>query len=283
MEYLLSSPLKLNLTLRITGQKENGLHELQSIFFRVGGPEFLLIRTPSPTAKDRIMVYNCVIKNENIIDKALKRLRKANLASQSVEIELYKAIPPGTGLGAGSGNAAALIEWAKRTFGGPEVFGFEKEIGADVPFLCGSAPIARVGGMGERLEPIPGTFRLSGLVLIPCWRSETAQAYREIDRKAAGCWTPEEKAIDESERVLSLLASGQKAGLLPNDFLDVLLERHSEYYEIFGLAEKAGALAWGLSGSGSAAFALFPPDADCAGCGEMLAHAAGVERIIFWE
>lgn len=283
MEYLLSSPLKLNLTLRITGRKENGLHELQSVFFRIEGPETLLVRTPSPAARDRIAVYNCVIKNENIIDKALKLLRKANLARQPVEIELYKAIPPGTGLGAGSGNAAALVEWARRTFGGPKMFGFEKEIGADVPFLCSSIDIARVGGVGEKLDPIPGTFRFSGLVLIPAWRSDTGKAYLEIDRKAAGRWMPEEKAIEESETVLSLLASGRKAGLLPNDFLGVLLERHNEYDEFFSLVEKAGALAWGLSGSGSAAFALFPHKADCRGCGTMLAQAKGIERIFYWE
>lgn len=283
MEYVLSSPLKLNLTLRITGRNENGFHELQSVFLRIRGPETLLVRIPSATAKDRITVYNCVIKNENTIDKAVKHLREANLLPSSVEIELFKAIPPGTGLGAGSGNAATLVEWAKRSFGRLGMYGFEKEIGADVPFLCGSTDIARVGGIGESLEPLPADFRFCGFVLIPAWRSDTAQAYREIDRKVAARWMPEKNAIEEIETVLTSLAAGEKIGLLPNDFLTILLEKHDEYREIFALAEKAGALAWGVSGSGSAVFALFPAGESGNVCSEILTHTRGIERIFYWE
>jgi len=284
LDYVLSSPLKVNLTLRITGRNENGFHELQSVFLRIRGPETLLVRIPSATAKDRITVYNCVIKNENIIDKALKHLREAKLLPSTVEIELFKAIPPGTGLGAGSGNAAALVEWAKRSFGRHGgMHGFEKEIGADVPFLCGTSDISRVGGIGETLEPLPANCRFCGFVLIPAWRSDTAQAYREIDRKFAGRWMSEKNAIEEIKTLLSSLESGEKIGLLPNDFLTVLLEKHDEYRGIFALAEKTGALAWGLSGSGSAVFALFPAGESGKGRCEILAHTRGIERIYYWE
>ncbi len=273
----------MNLTLRITGRNENGLHELQSVFYRMKGPETLLLRYPSPISRDRITVYNSVIRDENIIHKALKFLREAGLVPLPTEIELFKAIPPGTGLGAGSGNAAALVEWARRTFGKPKRVGFEKNIGADVPFLCGTNDLARVGGIGERLEPISEDFRFSVFVLVPLWRSETRQAYREIDVRSSRSWMPVEMAVEESQKVLSDLAFGRRVGLLPNDFLPILLERHDEYREIFGLAERTGALAWGLSGSGSAVFVLFPAGMDGEGCGEILARAKGVERILYWE
>ena len=49
---------------------------------------------------------------------------------------------------------------------------------------------------------------------------------------------------------------GKKVGLLPNDFLKVLMKKHPKYNELFRLFENAGAMAWGVTGSGSAAFAL---------------------------
>jgi len=47
-------------------------------------------------------------------------------------------------------------------------------------------------------------------------------------------------------------------GLLPNDFLAPLRRRHPEYERFFAVAEATGSFAWGVSGSGSTAFALFP-------------------------
>ena len=50
--------------------------------------------------------------------------------------------------------------------------------------------------------------------------------------------------------------AGRKVGLLPNDFLKVLIKKYPKYLELFKIFERAGADAWGVSGSGSAAFAV---------------------------
>lgn len=283
MEYLIPSPLKINLTLRVTGKKSDGLHSLHSLFYRIDGPESLLVRLPSPLGRDLVRVYNCEIKGENIIFKVLDALRNRGMAGIPLEIEINKAVPPGTGLGAGSGNAAAMIDWARRFLGARTEEGFERTIGSDVPFLCSRYPLAQVGGTGERLVPVKRELPVSGCLLIPAWRSETAEAYRAIDAKPGRNWITDEQATEESGEILSDLASGSKVGLLPNDFLTVLDHYRREYEILFGLLEKTGALAWGLSGSGSALFALYAKGKCDFAVSPELAGAPGIERILFWE
>lgn len=283
LEYILSSPLKINLSLRVTGKKPDGLHSLCSLFYRIEGPESLHVRFPSPSGRDVIRVYNCEIPGQNIIFKALETMRKQGLPAIPLEVEIVKAVPPGTGLGAGSGNAAALVGWARRTFGYGILKGSEERIGADVPFLCSGYPLARVGGTGERMIPVERELPVSGCVLIPVWRSETAKAYRAIDEKQNGHWITDEQAVEESEEILTGLASGKKLGLLPNDFLPVLDEYRLEYETLFDLLETTGALAWGVSGSGSSLFALYGKGKSGDGFSVKMAGAPGIERILFWE
>ena len=93
----------------------------------------------------------------------------------------------------------------------------------------------------------------------PCWRSDTSAAYRGIDdiRRDADRSFNVEKYENESFDLLRKLRSGEIVGLLPNDFLEVVSKGHPEYLRAFEIAERSGARAWGLSGSGSAFFMIF--------------------------
>ena len=139
------SPAKLTLSLRITGQREDGYHLIQSemvtidladsIFFEEGGRSViykgLYPITPDP-AEDLV-------------------LRALNLLDIDATVTVHKMIPPQGGLGGGSGNAAAVLRH----------FGFNDleravQLGADVPFnLSGGRAIVR--GIGEIIEPVSYT------------------------------------------------------------------------------------------------------------------------------
>lgn len=283
MEYHLSSPLKLNLTLRITGQRPDGFHNLDSLFFRFAGHETMTVRFPAPGKTDLVRVYNYPLSGQNIIFKVLDELREEGFPDIPLEIDLYKSVPPGTGLGSGSGNAAALIEWARRFVCPGMLEGMESLIGADVPFLCKPLSLARVRGIGDSIEPVAVHLPVSGCVMIPKWRSSTSSAYKALDNELKGQWLPEKQVAVETERVLSGLAAGKRVGLLPNDFIPGLLKIHPEYVTLFGLLEGSGALAWGLSGSGSAVFALYAKEDRDANIGKYLNESPGIERILFWE
>jgi 4-diphosphocytidyl-2-C-methyl-D-erythritol kinase len=250
---------------------------------RFQGHESILVRYPVSGETDIVRVYNYVINGQNIVLKVLKALREQGFPPTPLEIDINKTIPPGTGLGAGSGNAAALIVWARSVYSREILKGTESSIGADIPFLAGHASLARVRGIGDKVEPVGMNLSFSACVLIPKWRSNTREAYRSVDERMNGCWLSDVEAFEESEGVLAALAAKERIGLLPNDFLPGLLELHPEYKTLFGILEGSNALAWGLSGSGSALFALFAKGNHFEELGTKIADAQGIERILFWE
>ena len=178
-----------------------------------------------------------------------------------VIVDIWKEVPPGSGLGAGSGNAAALASWLSRDLG--VRFSLEElvGIGSDVPFLFQGGDLSWMTGAGEkllhRINGVADLFRV--VIAIPGWSCSTPVMYRRADGfyRKEGWKYCEEEACEEAVGILGSLKRRRRVGLLPNDFLPVLLQMHPGYRSLFEAAENSGALAWGISGSGSAFFCLF--------------------------
>ncbi len=260
MQYILSAPLKLNLTLRITGRRHDGFHELCSLFQAFSGPETLTL-TPlkGDNVKDSFVVHNERIEGPNILERATSLLRESGLDLPPMEIHLWKQIPPGSGLGAGSGNAAALLRWASRTSGISLPHPRVAELGSDVPFLYRGSRTSLVEGTGDLHNDRKAKIRLKALVFFPQWTSPTPEAYRLLDLHHQSSHWPKdrENAREEALDILKQLTRRQSVGLLPNDFVPVLLERHPAYEQFFQASRQSEALAYGITGSGSACFTLF--------------------------
>jgi 4-diphosphocytidyl-2-C-methyl-D-erythritol kinase len=243
MRVILPTFAKLNLTLRVINKRPDGYHNLVSTFMRIPSGDVLYI-SPASGNKDEVSA-NIQLDGENIVAKALRIARAEGFKIPFMNVNIHKSIPPGSGLGAGSGNAAAILKW----FGAERV---AAKVGADVPFLCSFLNIAMVSGIGDRIEPVK-EHEPHGVIAIPDWQTNTRRAYAELDAMGFGVDTM--LARTESRDIYHANA-GKKVGLLPNDFLKVLLKEHPKYNELFGMFERAGADAWGVSGSGSAAFAV---------------------------
>jgi len=256
--HYLQSAAKINLTLRVTGRRPDGYHELRSIFHALPAIESLTIESDyGHNVRDVISVYGEVVRGKNILEDVLSSARKKT-AVEPLRIRLQKAIPPGSGLGGGSGNAAALISWLNMMRKENEKISGE-EIGSDVPFFLSGARLATVKGRGEKIELLSESFpHLAVLVVIPSWKMPTAKAFSLLARKyEAGFPMNPETAEAEMNGVLETLHNNKIMGLLPNDFCAVLLEEHPEYKLLFSAFEESGSVGWGITGSGSAAFGLF--------------------------
>ena len=142
---------------------------------------------------------------------------------------------------------------------------FAAEIGADVPFLLSKAPAALARGAGEKLSPLRApSARWRVVVVVPAWRCFTVDMFARLDEYFHDEWeSTSERACAEARHVFDRLARGEFCGLLPNDFCALLLREHSEYRALFADFCRAGAIAWGISGSGSSAFALWNKDDFC--------------------
>ncbi|KAA8544512.1 hypothetical protein F0562_022448 [Nyssa sinensis] len=156
----LFSPCKINVFLRITSKREDGFHDLASLFHVISlGDKIKFSLSPSKS-KDQLStnVPGVPLDDRNLIIKALNLYRKKTGSDKYFWIHLDKKVPTGAGLGGGSSNAATAL-WAANQFSGclateKELQEWSSEIGSDVPFFF-SHGAAYCTGRGEIVQDIP--------------------------------------------------------------------------------------------------------------------------------
>ncbi|MBA0848110.1 hypothetical protein Goshw_028466 [Gossypium schwendimanii] len=159
----LFSPCKINVFLRITNKREDGYHDLASLFHTISlGDVIKFSLSPSKT-KDRLStnVSGVPLDDKNLIIKALNLYRKKTGSSNFFWVHLDKKVPTGAGLGGGSSNAATAL-WAANQFNGSvatekELQQWSSEIGSDIPFFF-SHGAAYCTGRGEVMRPVLESF-----------------------------------------------------------------------------------------------------------------------------
>lgn len=180
-----------------------------------------------------------------------------------IHVTLEKNIPIGGGLGGGSANAAALLNYLQTlpSTAGTAPLSYEKlvtlasTVGADVPFFL-KGGFQRASGIGDILSPCENPFPDHFLVLVcPEATVSTAWAFSELDRqreknkkKSSVCLT---SSLHKGSKFSSLSESFQ------NDFESVVLQELPEIGRIKTSLEEAGANLALLSGTGSSLFGIF--------------------------
>ncbi|MDH5978674.1 4-(cytidine 5'-diphospho)-2-C-methyl-D-erythritol kinase [Vibrio splendidus] len=151
------SPAKLNLFLYITGRRDNGYHELQTLFQFVEFGDELTVSANSETSSITITPeIPGVALEDNLIWKAATALQQYTSTSFGADIELKKVLPMGGGIGGGSSNAATVLValnylW-RLNLSDDQLAEIGLQLGADVPvFVRGHAAFAE--GVGEQLQP----------------------------------------------------------------------------------------------------------------------------------
>ncbi|MEZ9246931.1 4-(cytidine 5'-diphospho)-2-C-methyl-D-erythritol kinase [Vibrio lentus] len=151
------SPAKLNLFLYITGRRDNGYHELQTLFQFVDFGDELTVTANRETSSITITPeIPGVATEENLIWKAATALQQYTSTTFGADIELKKVLPMGGGIGGGSSNAAtvlvALNHLWQLNLSDDQLAEIGLKLGADVPvFVRGHAAFAE--GVGEQLQP----------------------------------------------------------------------------------------------------------------------------------
>jgi len=185
----LPAPAKLNLMLHITGRRDDGYHNLQTLFqFLDYGDQlhFDIMSTPEIVV---ISDLSDIPNEDNLIYRAARLLQQHSKCQQGARIELEKTLPMGAGLGGGSSDAAttliALNQLWNLNFELAELAGFGLQLGADVPvFIRGYAAWAE--GVGEQLTAVtlPESWYL---VLTPDCHVSTAEifSHKELTRNTS--------------------------------------------------------------------------------------------------
>jgi 4-diphosphocytidyl-2-C-methyl-D-erythritol kinase len=247
------APSKLNLCLYLGQRREDGLHELRSLFCPLALSDRIVVVDAEGEA-DEVVCPG--VDGPNLAAVALEALRARGWGRAPVYVEIDKRIPIAAGLGGGSADAAAMLRLAAGELDG--LSEIAAGLGADVPSQLEPA-FSLVTGAGERVErlPDPGEF---GLVLIPGDRGlATADVFAEADR--LGLERPAAE-LDELETQLRAAAEDgasplEYAELLVNDLERPALSLLPEISEALDALEEVGAARALVTGSGPTAFGLF--------------------------
>jgi 4-diphosphocytidyl-2-C-methyl-D-erythritol kinase len=256
VRFIQPSAAKLNLSLRVTAKRADGYHDIVSLFLRLPPVETLSIARAEDA--DAVRVKGGIeVEGENIVSRALRSARGEGLDVPFLDVEITKALYPGSGIGAGSGNGAAVLSWLAGGGAGPVWQNAARKTGADVPFLFSGYSLALVSGTGDILEPLEAP-ELHTVTVLPDWSVGTENAYAQLDRRCGGMYALSAAAARaEADGLCRKLRRKERIGLLPNDFTPLLMDKFPDYDKLFGVFDDAGASAWGITGSGGAAFALF--------------------------
>ncbi len=248
---LVHAPAKLNLCLFLGPPREDGLHELCSLF-----EPLALADSIELSRSERDEVHCPGVDGENLAARALAALREAGWAEPPLRVTIRKRIPVAAGLGGGSADAAAILRLAAGEI--EDLITIAAEIGADVPSQL-IPSLALVGGAGEQVQRLPEPAPHAVLLLPRGGGLATAAVYAEADRLGLG------REAAELEALAGALGAAAGAGSSPLDYAPLLANdlepaARSLRPEIGTALEElrqAGAPLALLSGSGPTAVGLF--------------------------
>jgi len=268
---LLHAPAKLNLCLYLGRAREDGLHELCSLFEPLALADLIAV---TPAERDEVICPG--VEGENLAAKALAGLRERGWDREPLRIEIEKRVPVAAGLGGGSGDAAAVLRLAAGEVA--DLLELAAELGADVPSQLRPA-LALVRGAGDQVFPLPEPAEHAAVLLPGGGGLSTAAVFAEADRLGLG------RGAEELDALEARLREAAGAGASPLDYPDLLvndlepaaLSLRPDIGDALDTLREAGAPKAILSGSGPTAVGLF---ADLAAAEAAAARLDAAEAIV---
>jgi len=248
----LSAPAKLNLCLYLGPRREDGLHELCSLFEPLALADLIEVRE---SERDEVVCPG--VEGENLAARALAALRERGWEGPPLRIEIEKRIPVAAGLGGGSADAAAVLRLAAGEVADLEEIALE--LGADVPSQLVPS-LSLVQGAGERIERLPQPAPHAVVLLPDGGGLSTAAVFAEADRLGLGRSAGELGELGERLRTVAGAGASPLAypELLANDLEPAARSLRPDIGEALDALRAAGAPQALLTGSGPTAFGLFP-------------------------
>ncbi len=247
---IFKAPAKINLGLHVKGKRDDGFHELESVFCQIPLFDFIEL---IPSEKDSFHSYHIEIpgnSENNLCIKAMNLLRSNGFTIPPYEIHLLKNIPIGAGLGGGSSDAVAVLQGINRLenlgISDLRLQEFSAEIGSDCPFFCGNSS-ARVTGRGEFIAPVDFDIQGKFIHLVhPNVHISTGEAYASLDLEKTS-----------KETIVLPRQNSEWENCFTNDFEAPLYREYPALQHIKDELIKSGAFYASLSGSGSSIFGIF--------------------------
>lgn len=246
---------KINLGLHILDKREDGFHNLETVFYPVPFRDALEILPNANNASEIEFTGTGLAVDgkteDNLCIKAYHLLKKDFPYLPSVKIHLHKALPMGAGLGGGSADAAFMLKMLNEKFrlnlSTSQLINYSLQLGSDCPFFIINKPCFATG-RGEILEEIAVDLAAYRIVLInPGIHINTGWAFSNL--------TPAKPVRSVKEIIQQPINTWKEE--LKNDFEDPVFAAHPAVKEIKDRLYAQGAIYAAMSGSGSTVFGIF--------------------------
>ncbi len=248
---------KINLGLRILNKREDGYHNIETIFYPVPIKDALELIQSDDIDTVHFSSSGLSIDaatNNNLCIKAYHLLQQDFVQITPVKIHLHKIIPMGAGLGGGSADAAFTLQMLNHTFrlnlSISQLMNYALQLGSDCPFFVLNKPCAG-NGRGEILEIIKVDLSTYTLVLVnPGIHVNTRQSF------AALVLPPENNTqISLKDIIMQPIETWQQH--LKNYFEEPVFKMYPVIKEIKESLYNMGASFAAMSGSGSTVYGIF--------------------------
>ena len=246
---------KINLGLHIINKREDGYHNLETVFYPLPFYDVLeIVQNNNPSPDDFLSLSGIRFNgdaHDNLCIKAHNLLKKDFPQLPAIKIYLHKNIPAGAGLGGGSADAAFMLKLLNKKFNlqisAEKLLKYALQLGSDCPFfILNKACFAQQ--RGEVLEPLEINLSLYKLLLVnPGIHINTGWAFSQI--------TPA-VSFQNLKDIIAQPVSTWKNNL-KNDFELPVFSAYPEIEKIKNNLYKMGAIYAAMSGSGSTVYGIF--------------------------
>jgi 4-diphosphocytidyl-2-C-methyl-D-erythritol kinase len=248
---------KINLGLRILNKRQDGYHNIETIFYPVPLKDALEIIVSENAAPVNFSSSGFIIDGDtenNLCTRAYHLLKKDFPQITAVKIHLHKAIPMGAGLGGGSADAAFTLQLLNQQFNlnlsAARLITYALQLGSDCPFFILNKPCLATG-RGEIMEELTIDFSAYKIILVnPGIHVNTAHAFAALSLNPAA-----ENLISLREIIQQPVTEWHQS--LKNDFEETVTAMYPAIKEIKDTLYKMGATYASMTGSGSTVYGLF--------------------------
>lgn len=255
------SNCKINLGLHIINKREDGFHNLETVFYPIPLADTLELIDNKIDAFNDVTFTSYGLNIDGSLDSNLVvkayRLLANDFKLKAVDFYLLKNIPMGAGLGGGSSNAAFALKLLNDSFGlnlsNKQLENYAAMLGSDCAFFIENKP-SYATGRGEILEPI--NIDLSGYFFVlvkPNIHVSTADAFSNVYKRG-------ESLVSLKELINNPIEKWN--GLIENDFEKSVFKSHPRIGLIKNELYANGAIYASMSGSGASVFGLFKTEID---------------------
>ena len=246
------APAKINLSLHVTGRRSDGYHLIDSIVGFAGIGDCV-----STTCSEVSGLTVCgPYSDETPVDRTNLVTQVADMVwpDKPVQVHLEKNLPVASGIGGGSADAAACfraLECLSATTIGPDTSAQLLKIGADIPMCVNSVP-ARIGGIGDRIAPIPSLPKFPVVLVNPLVSVSTASVFEALRMRENAKMRDVPDDFSDAPKVLHWLKDQR------NDLQDAAVSLVPDIGLVLSrISATSGCRLSQMSGSGATCFGIY--------------------------